>query len=66
MQLCVIIILAAVSIFFVTVAPAVFRTAQYLAFYVTFNIWCVVNIYLIRKLPAEPAYPALAPIRNWS
>ena len=66
MQLCVIVIFAAVSIFFVAVAPAVFKTLQYLAFYLTFNIWCLVNIYLIRKLPAEPAYPALVPIRNWS
>jgi hypothetical protein len=66
MELCVMVILAAVSVAFVTVAPALFRTKLYLAFYLAFNAWCVVNIILIRKLPKEPAYPALTPIRSWS
>lgn len=64
MQLCVIVIFAAVSFAFVTIAPDLFQTKLYLAFYLTFNAWCLVNIYLIRKLPEAPAYPALMPI-SW-
>jgi len=66
MNLCVIVIFAAVSLASVVVAPIVFRTTLYLAFYLAFNAWCVVNIVLIKKLPTEPPYPALTPIRNWT
>ena len=66
MELCVIVILLAVSVLFVTVAPETFRTLTYLAFYVVFNLWCIVNIILIKKLPDSPAYPSLAPIKGWS
>ncbi|MET0545220.1 MAG: hypothetical protein ABWZ40_02815, partial [Caulobacterales bacterium] len=45
MELCVIVIFAAVSLAFVVVAPSLFKTIQYLAFYVTFNVWCLFNIW---------------------
>lgn len=65
MEACVIVIFTAVSVAFVTVAPSLFLTPLYLAFYVAFITWCCANIYLIKNLPTEPAYPVLQPIAGW-
>ena len=62
MNLCVFVIFGAVSIVFMTVAPA-FRTVPYLAVLAVFMIWPLFNIWLIQRLPGSPAYPELKSIR---
>jgi hypothetical protein len=62
MNLCVFAIFAAVSIVFMTIAPA-FRSAPYLAVLAIFMIWPLFNIWLIQRLPSSPAYPEPKPIR---
>lgn len=66
MELCVIVIFTAVSTVFVVVAPSVFSTIYYLAFYAAFILWIVTNIVMIRKLPKTPDYPKPVPIPNWA
>lgn len=61
MNLCVFFIFAAVSIVFMTVAPA-FRTTPYLATLAVFMIWPLFNIWMIKRMPSAPAYPEPVPI----
>jgi hypothetical protein len=62
MNICILFIFTAVSIVFMTVAPA-FRTAPYLAVFAVFMLSPLFNIWLIQKLPTSPAYPEQKPIR---
>jgi hypothetical protein len=62
MNLCVFFIFAAVSLVFMTVAPA-FRTAPYLATLAVFMIWPLFNIWMIRRMPSAPLYPEQVPIK---
>lgn len=56
MNLSVVIIFACVSAAFMTIAP-VFRSPVYLAVMAVFLAWPLFNVWLIRRMPASPAYP---------
>jgi hypothetical protein len=62
MNICILFIFTAVSIVFMTIAPA-FRTAPYLAVLAIFMMSPLFNIWLIKRLPNSPAYPEPKPIR---
>jgi hypothetical protein len=61
MELSVMAIFASLSAALVQISPA-FTSPIYVGFFAVFMAWPLLNIWLIRRLPATPAYPALEPI----
>lgn len=66
MELSVMVIFTAVSAAFWKIAPELVLSPGYIAFYVVFMIWPLVNIYLMQQLPKEAPFPQLQPLPGWS